>query len=218
MATILRYSGFALRTLLTLFAFAAAVFTTSIAYGQRAASVEENGQSTESAGDPIPILVLGARPEWAISLRQVKFGGDPRSSANDWPFFFNPRFEVSGGAISDQGFVLGTLVVGPAFYTKSLAGEDPGPQFFQVIFDLGGKWGWVFAGEKMDILAGPRITFDLGFRGGGHAPYGTFGASVGFMPKSRLGRPRFVLMVEPGIVVYGNIGIFALAITAGLAL
>jgi len=163
-----------------------------------------------------PTLLLGARAEWAISLQQV--GYSPMSPATSWPFFFNPRFEVSGGVRSDSGFVLGTVVVGPAFYTKSLAGVNPYPQFFQFLVDLGVKWGWVIERDRVDVLLGPRITFDLGFESGGVSPYGTFGATFGFMPKAEGKRARFIMMLEPGIVIYSGFAFFSLAVTAGAAL
>ncbi len=87
--------------------------------------------------------------------------------------------------------------------------------------------------ESVDVLVGPRVTFDLGLptaSGKSVQPYGTFGATVGFASRAASGKPRFVLMVEPGIMVTRDVtyhlvlasettfGLFSLAITAGVLL
>jgi hypothetical protein len=198
--------------------FASVVNSAKNSFAAETSDQSEHGQT--SATDSVRLaIVLGGRFEWAVSLQQVPFSlglvGKPDLG---WPFFFLPRLEVSPGVMSDEGFVLGTFVIGPGFWTRSLAGDQPYPQYYQFLLDFGVKWGGVVHRKRGDVLVGPRITIDLGIppeTWERPSLYGTFGATFGFSPRTGRDNTRFIFMIEPGIVFYGYAAYFSLSFAAG---
>jgi hypothetical protein len=168
------------------------------------------------------VLILGFRPEWAAALEPIQIplpdGGPPSVMV---PAVFATRFEISGGEIGDHGFILGTIVVGPMFWGM-LPTEEPFG-FSQVVFDFGVKAGGTVTTTHAHVLIGPRFSFDIGLSpdsampGGGFVPYGTFGATIGILSREPVGRARFIIAFEPGVVAYST-PFFTLGITVGAVL